>query len=93
MVTIQGYHPTEIILVRFHPQEWVNDNTVDSPPRGDSTWEPTDLLGDLAYYKNFEDAFEYERWFEDDPACPDWIKDWDGPFFIQVMAVRAFAPH
>lgn len=93
MVTIEGHHPTDIIRVRFIPQVWARDEALEVDPEGDSTWEPTDLLGDLAYYKDFEDAFRYERWFEDDPACPDWIKDWSGPFFIRVMSVRAFTPH
>ena len=44
------------------------------------------------YWRHFEDAFKYERWFDDDPACPEWVKKHDGPFFVQVAAVRAFEP-
>ena len=92
MVTIQGYRPTSITRVLFVPQRWEGDYAVTAAPQGDSTWEPDDLPALLAYYKDFEDAFKYERWFDDDPACPDWIKNCDGPFCDQVFAVRAFEP-
>lgn len=94
MVTIQDHKVTMITQVRFTAQAWVKDYAVDLIPQGPVRWAPSDLPALLApYWRNFEDAFEYERWFDADPACPEWIKKHDGPFYVRVAAVRAFEPH
>lgn len=38
--------------------------------------EPNNLLQD--------DTYESDR-FKDDPAAPQWIKDWSGPFYLEVI--------
>jgi hypothetical protein len=69
--------------VRFHAEEWVDDYGVEIDPKGPAIWTPSDLDALLEGYGDPADAFRYERWFDYDPACPDWIKEHDGPFWIE----------
>jgi len=92
-VIIQDHKVTMITQVRFTAQAWDGDNAIELIPQGPSVWTPSDLPALLApYWRDFGDAFEYERWFDDDPECPEWIKKHDGPFYVRVFAVRAFEP-
>jgi hypothetical protein len=82
--------------VRFHAEVWVNDYANEIDPLGPTEWDVADLNSLLAGYVDVEDAFRYERWFDFDPACPEWIKAHSGPFWIERVPVAPgnhAAPH
>ena len=69
--------------VRFHAEAWVNDCAIEIDPEGPTEWQPSDLPALLDGYLDKEDAFRYERWFDFDQNCPEWVKEHDGPFWIE----------
>ena len=78
--------------VRFTPQAWVNDYAVDIDLDGPDEWDTTILPDALADYRDKQDALRYETWFQDDPDCPQWIKDHRGPFYIEALCDRHGGP-
>lgn len=73
--------------IKFHPQKWVNDYAVAADPRGETEWQPspehirymTQTHGEQAFKA---DSYESDEW-RYDPAAPQWVKDWDGPFYLE----------
>lgn len=74
---------------KFHPQAWQNDYAISVDPEGVTTWDVSAFL--LALPKatrmaamkadtNESDALRYA------PTAPQWIQDWSGPFWIEVLA-------
>ena len=71
----------------FWPQAWVNDYAIDVDPQGETSWEASPehvevmrRLGDAAWEAS---TYESDEW-RHDPAAPDWVRDWTGPFWIDV---------
>jgi hypothetical protein len=82
----------EEILVQFHPQQWVEtpgkahesgrrqltdaeerDPVTFPVPREDATDSERNVYPDESYEANR---------LQDHPAAPDWVNDWDGPYFV-----------
>lgn len=75
----------------FIPQAWVNAYAYAVDPEGDTSWDCTayvtanfspDLIerivgGDVGWYEDFDTL-------RDDPAAPEWVRDWSGPFEVQL---------
>ncbi len=76
------------VPVTFTAQKWVNDHALEVDPLGDTEWkipyeefiqitngrEPKDVESDT--YDS-----DYLRFSKD---APQWIRDWDGPFYCEV---------
>lgn len=78
----------------FHPQAWQNDYAVPVDAEGPTTWDVTPeyltgLLG-TGTPNNWKlaDVLEPDTYASDDlrfdPAAPQWVKDWGGPFYVEV---------
>lgn len=82
---------------RFTPEKWVRDNAVEVDPQGPQEWDCTEFAAGHAGYlaaiaARFGDTVESgvvdaEDRFKDDPAAPEWVRGWRGPFTISVWAV------
>lgn len=71
----------------FWPQAWVNDYAIDVDPQGDQTWEASAgylsamrELGDQAFESS---TYESDEW-RNDPAAPEWVREWQGPYWVEV---------
>ena len=63
----------------FHPQAWLNDYAVEVDPEGDTTFDVGTVPESVE-----DDSYESDRLRDHDNA-PQWIKDWHGPFWIEVI--------
>lgn len=82
---------------RFTPEAWVRDNAVEVDPQGPQEWDCSEFAAGQAGYlaacaARFGDTVESgvvdaEDRFKDDPAAPEWVRDWRGPFTISVWAI------
>jgi hypothetical protein len=87
--------PDDEVSVTFHPQEWVDspgeahdwDRKQLTPasdrepvtftvPREDATDDDGDVFKDESYEANLLQAHA---------AAPDWVNDWDGPYYIRTQ--------
>ena len=69
------------IMATFHPEAWVNDNTIEVDPEGETTFDVTDaILANLSEYINGDYDFTDEL----KELGPEWIQKWNGPFYIEV---------
>lgn len=75
------------IIAKFHPQAWVNDYAVAVDPEGPTECDVTDRLVEL-YSLGYLDSIRDDQYESDDlrflDVTPQWWKDWDGPFYIEV---------
>lgn len=79
---------------RFVPQAWVNDYAVDVDPEGDTEWDCTEAVreylnphGGLRKTFRLMTGGEYldnDDILHSDPAAPEWVREWRGPFSIYV---------
>ena len=77
----------KMVRVRFVPQVWINDYAVTADPQGPET-----------FLIPAEDAKNGRRWLKDHayesdslrthPNAPAWIKNWPGPFEIELEVRR-----
>jgi len=82
------------VAVTFHPQEWVDspgephdwdrrqliparerDSVTYRVPRADATDGEGTPYPDESYEANL---------LADHPAAPEWVRDWDGPYYVTV---------
>lgn len=83
---------------RFVPQAWVRDNAIEVDTQGPTEWDCTDeflALGDT-YRAMLLDEMEVDGEALDgydclkaDPAAPEWIREWQGPFSLYVRKADA----
>ena len=76
------------IIAKFHPQAWVNDSAISVDPEGEVTFDVTQeilKIGLIAALEMDDDDYETDELRESENA-PEWIKDWGGPFYIEVKA-------
>lgn len=72
----------------FHPQAWVNDYAIEVDPQGPTTWEVTpELIASLPAGWNKSCTYESDE-LRNDPAAPEWVREWTGPFDIEVERVN-----
>lgn len=65
--------------VRFHPQAWVHDRTIEVDPPGETEWEVEDIPNDLQDDTDESDELRHHE------NAPQWVQDWPGPFFIEIL--------
>lgn len=74
----------------FTAQAWVNDFPISVDPEGDTVWDCTDYVNEKfapatvdRMLTNPVDGIT-DR-LRDDPNAPVWIREWSGPFEIQLI--------
>ena len=70
----------------FHPQAWINGQAVEIDAEGETTFDVTDeilFIGKEHALRLKDDSFETDYWRTAESA-PQWIKDWLGPFYIEI---------
>ena len=87
-------------IARFQPEAWLNDCAIAVDPDGPTEWDCTAFVTpDVRAYldgcvKRRDDdltsgVLDDDDVFIDDPAAPEWVRRWRGPFTIQVFQARA----
>jgi hypothetical protein len=83
------------VSVTFHPQEWVDspgeahdwdrrqlvpaddrDPVTFTVPRADATDAAGEVFADKSYEANM---------LQSHAAAPDWVNDWDGPYYVRTQ--------
>lgn len=67
------------LKLKFHPQVWCNDYTVPCDPEGQTKWE-VEFFGVIPE----DDTYESDD-LRHLPGTPEWIENWEGPFYIEVL--------
>ncbi len=81
------------ILATFRPQAWINDYATTVDPEGETTWDVTEevlaLSRDAALaIRDDQDESDEFRFSKNAPA---WVRDWGGPFVVEVEdAIRQY---
>ena len=81
----------------FRPEAWVNDNAVTVDAEGPTEWDCTAYLRLPENAATLQEVVEVlgdvdDEWQDDDdllfsdPAAPEWVRNWKGPFTITVEA-------
>lgn len=77
----------KIILARFHPEAWINDEAVEVDPEGPTTWDVTEHI--CAMPREVALALRDNRENTDAlcelPNVPEWIRNWNGPYRVEVQ--------
>ena len=87
-------------IARFQPEAWINDCAIAVDPDGPTEWNCTAFVTpDVRAYldgcvKRRDDdlasgVLDDADVFIDDPAAPEWVRRWRGPFTIQLFQARA----
>ena len=87
-------------IARFQPEAWINDCAIAVDPDGPTEWDCTAFVTpDVRAYldgcvKRRDDdlasgVLDDADVFIDDPAAPEWVRRWRGPFTIQLFQARA----
>jgi hypothetical protein len=80
----------------FTPQVWLGDQALEVDPHGDTTWDCTDEFKQLPIGYQAQLACEMsdsgvghdiDDALKSDPAAPDWVRNWSGPFEIYIRQV------
>lgn len=78
-------------VAHFQPEAWVNNYAIAVDDEGEDTWDVTDAVAAI-----WDEPFDLDETRTDDddvlkthPGAPAWVRDWSGPFTIEVQAVRA----
>lgn len=75
---------------RFHPQAWIRDYAVDVDGQGELEW--TIAEGDAArWLAEAESVCPDLDGLRDEPAAPAWIRRWQGPFYVELVAPNGIA--
>jgi hypothetical protein len=91
--TADSRNPVPVIRCRFVPQGYrdpAGKRIVEVDPRGETEWIASKTWVRVLMWRLGDDfAKVYERgWeadaFKDDPSAPEWVRNWDGPFEIDV---------
>lgn len=81
------------IIAAFIPQSWIDDYAVAIDPQGPATFDVTAeivAMGRDAALKLRDDTDPTDA-LRHAATCPQWIKDWNGPFIIEVeQAIEAY---
>jgi hypothetical protein len=68
-----------ILKVRFHPQAWVNDYAIYVDTEGE-----TDFSVDWEGVVPNDDTYESDN-LRDYPEVPEWMREWSGPFWCEIL--------
>lgn len=72
-------------VATFTPQAWVRDYAIEVDPAGPTEWV-TDFEGLTREQSEaiLETGHDTSDLLKEDPAAPEWVRDWPGPFEIHV---------
>lgn len=74
-------------IADFSPEAWVQDNAIHVDPEGPTEWE-TRFEGLTPVQRerilSHEDGLDNDDLLKKDPAAPEWVREWRGPFSIHV---------
>ena len=86
-------------LATFTPQAWQRDYAIDVDPEGPTEWDCTAFIRDPANGLKESEILEVIQsdgsWLDTDDvlkgddAAPAWVKEWQGPFSINVTTAVA----
>lgn len=78
-----------MVKVQFTPQAWVNDYAIDVDPEGETEFEipVADAMIDGRLRKDNHDETDV---LKDHPNAPRWIKQFAGPFYIEILDRHRF---
>ena len=65
--------------VRFHPQAWINDYAVEVDAEGPTEFEVGEVAADVR-----DDSYPSDN-LRDHENAPQWVKDWGGPFYVEIL--------
>ena len=80
-------------FAEFTPEAWINDYAIAVDPEGDTVWDCTAFaIENQDYLLRMEEedsdpedgVLDIDDVFKGDPAAPEWIREWQGPFTIRV---------
>jgi hypothetical protein len=85
------------IAVTFNPQEWV-DGPYHLDDGADKQLNPAENRDPVTFVVSWEDGTDEEGTvFPDEsyeanqlrshPAAPDWVQDWEGPYYVRTKLV------
>lgn len=76
----------DAVTATFGPQLWVKDDALDADPEGDTDIDVTVevLLMGAKAASAVEDFRDSSDEFRTAALSPDWIRDWNGPFYVTV---------
>jgi hypothetical protein len=88
---------TTTYTAHFQAEAWVDEYAVPVDPMGPEEWDCTKFARDHADYvdrlsyldRRYDDALgpvDRDDLFADDPAAPEWVRTWQGPFTIRIRA-------
>ena len=68
---------------KFKPQAWINDYAYPVDPEGETEW-------DMVFEgEELPEEYSYESDdLRNDPACPKWCQEWEGPFEVEYEIVE-----
>ena len=86
-------------IASFQPEAWQNDCAIPVDPEGETEWDCTTFVTDppgwcknyfgQKFHKAAGDGDEFLDTGDvllQDPAAPEWVRNWRGPFTISVRA-------
>ncbi len=87
-------------VATFDSQAWLHNCAFSVDPQGDTEWDCTPELiapyiqGDGTLGEPFSEVYRGAWLDEDDilrgdPAAPEWVREWQGPFTITVRRVKS----
>ncbi|MEU5764008.1 hypothetical protein [Nocardia sp. NPDC047648] len=77
--------PALAVAARFQPQAWINDHAVDTDVDFPNQWTVSPSLAPQALRAILTGPTPADMDFlTSDPAAPDWIRRWPGPFDITL---------
>jgi hypothetical protein len=76
-------------IATFTPQAWVRDNAIEVDPEGPTEWitQFEDLSTEQAE-KILECGHDLDDLLKEDPAAPEWVREYRGPFEIHVRKIK-----
>ena len=74
------------IIAKFIPQAWINNSAVDVDTEGETTQNVTDYVINLSKNNRLliKDNHDSSDNLKNNTNAPEWIKNWNGPFYIEV---------
>lgn len=89
------HEPAGAFTATFSAEAWVNDQAIEVDPEGPTEWDCTTAVFEhLAYFQALgldsvvDGLVDNDDVLKGDPAAPEWIQEWRGPFTITVWPVQ-----
>lgn len=90
---------TERTIATFTPQAWVRDGAIEVDPEGPGSWDASAYAAQHEDYVTKlrnnpfasdvdDEILDNDDVFHADPAAPEWVREWKGPFSIRLRFVR-----